>query len=120
MGRIIHLEFTTPDVAAATRFFTEAFGWSGSQSPYVPDYVMTDTGSGHGIDGAIMSRSYQPQPVIAWIAVADIHRSLDAVLAHGGEVAGDVNEVPGVGYVSYFKDPDGTVWGLRQGFEQQT
>ena len=84
MGHIIHVELTSSDPA------------------------------GPGIDGAIMDSSYQSQSVIAWIEVADINAAVEAVIAAGGNEAGDISQIPGVGYVSYAADPNGVLIGLRQ------
>ncbi len=114
MGRIVHFEITAAAPDDATRFYREAFGWTGEASPFVPGYHLVATGDGPGIDGAVMSSDYQAQPVILWLEVDDLDASVAAVEAAGGRRAGDVNEIPGQGRVVYVADPTGTLLGLRQ------
>lgn len=114
MGRIIHFETTSAAVPATARFYAEAFGWSDEASPFLPGYHLLDTGEGHGIDGAVMSREYQQQAVILWLEVIDIHDVIARTVAAGGEQRGDVNELPGQGLVCYVADPEGTLFGLKQ------
>lgn len=114
MGRIIHVELTATDLDRAATFYAEAFGWEPTPSPFVDGYLVAGTGSGDGIDAAIMNRSYQQQPAIAWIQVDDLDVTLAAVTAAGGTTEGGAQEIPGVGRVAYVRDTEGTLLGLRQ------
>ena len=114
MGHIIHFELTSSDPAATADFYSRAFGWESTPPPFIPNYFTAATGEGPGIDGAIMDSSYQSQSVITWIEVADINAAVEAVIAAGGNEAGDISQIPGVGYVGYAADPNGVLIGLRQ------
>jgi len=114
MGRITHFEITSDSPDAANQFYADAFGWNSEASPFLSGYHLTRTGQGAGIDGAVMSRDYQQQPVILWLEVSDIATSIAAVKAAGGSQAGDINEIPGRGLVAYVADPAGTLFGLKQ------
>ncbi len=114
MGRIIHVELTSADLDRAAAFYGTAFGWTTEASPFVGGYLVASTGAGDGIDAAVMSRDYQQQAAIAWIDVDDLDATLTAVTDAGGTAAGDPRELPGVGWLAYVRDPDGTLLGLRQ------
>jgi predicted enzyme related to lactoylglutathione lyase len=114
MGRIIHVELTATDVRRSAAFYAEVFGWQTTPSPFVGDYLTADTGKGDGIDGAIMTRAYQEQPVIFWLEVDDLEQSLADVRAAGGAADSEPQGIPGVGRVAYVRDPEGTLLGLRQ------
>ncbi|MFI7064013.1 VOC family protein [Kribbella sp. NPDC050124] len=114
MGRIIHVELTATDLDRAAAFYATAFGWTTEASPFVGGYLVASTGPGDGIDGAIMTRDYQQQPAIPWIAVEDLDAALNAVADGGGAVASDPQELPGVGRLAYVRDPDGNLLGVRQ------
>jgi uncharacterized protein len=114
MGRIIHVELTSADPERAADFYRAAFGWESTASPYVDGYLLAATGSGDGIDGAIMSREHQSQAAIVWLQVDDLEATCTAVVAAGGSVVGEPQEIPGQGWVGYVRDPEGTVLGLRQ------
>ena len=114
MGRVIHFEITAADTDRSAAFYAEAFGWTTEASAFAPGYLLAATGDGDGIDGAIMSRDFQTQPAILWIDVDDIQASIAAVKKAGGAEHGEINEIPGQGWVGYVRDPDGTLIGLRQ------
>jgi uncharacterized protein len=114
VGRIIHVEITAADVWRATDFYAEVFGWKTENSPFVDGYVLADTGTGDGIDGAIMTRGYQEQPTVVWVQVDDIDTTVQAVRRAGGSTVNEKNTIPGVGHVIYVRDTEGTVLGLRQ------
>jgi predicted enzyme related to lactoylglutathione lyase len=114
MGHIIHFKLTSADPAATADFYSRAFGWESTPSPFIPNYFTAATGEGPGIDGAIMDSSYQRQSVIAWIEVADINAAVEAVIAAGGSEAGDISQITGVGHVGCVADPNGVLIGLRQ------
>jgi predicted enzyme related to lactoylglutathione lyase len=114
MGRVIHFEITADAPEETTRFYEKVFGWDGEASPFLPGYHLVRTGDGSGIDGAVMSREYQHQPVILWLEVDDIRASIAAVEAAGGEREGRVDEIPGQGLVAYVRDPAGMLLGLKQ------
>jgi predicted enzyme related to lactoylglutathione lyase len=61
VGRIIHVELTAADVDRAADFYAKAFGWQSTASPFVDGYLVAETGTGDGIDGAIMRREYRDQ-----------------------------------------------------------
>lgn len=114
MGRIIHVELTAVDVKRASDFYAAAFGWEAEKSPHAADYLLARTGAGDGIDGAIMSREYKEQPVIVWLQVDDLDRTLSQVRQAGGTIDSEAHEITGEGRVAYVRDPDGTCLGLRQ------
>ncbi|HEY0619789.1 MAG TPA: VOC family protein [Kribbella sp.] len=114
MGRIIHVELTAADLDRAATFYAEAFGWQATPSPFVDGYLVAETGAGDGIDGAIMKRDYQDQPVIIWLQVDDLDATRAAVSAAGGSADHEPQEIPGVGRVAYVRDPEGVLLGLRQ------
>src|SRR5690554_3514449 len=111
MPDIIHFEITTDVVAETARFYAQAFGWIAEPSPFLPEYTLLAGGSG---TGAVMAKSYQKQKVIVWYAVDNIETALDAVVAAGGQRAGDINSIPGQGRVTYAADINGTIFGLKQ------
>ena len=114
MGRIIHVEIVAEDHDRAAEFYRTVFGWQVTPAPAPAGYLLAETGAGEGIDGAIMSSRYQSQPTIAWIEVDDLETTLTAVKAAGGSQVGELQELPGVGRLSYVRDTEGVLIGLRQ------
>jgi predicted enzyme related to lactoylglutathione lyase len=77
---------------------------------------MADTGSNEkpGINGAIMKRKDPAQPVVNSINVNDINKSISAIEANGGTIVVPKMPIPGLGWLAYFKDPDGNIHGIMQ------
>lgn len=115
MARIVHFEITADDVERARKFY-EIFGWeiTGSGMPGV-EYLLARTGEGGmGINGAIMPRAYNSQPVINWVGVDDLADVIIKVQAAGGEIVSERRTVPGIGDTIYAKDTEGNTFGIIQ------
>lgn len=117
MGRVIHFEITADDVDRAAAFYSEAFGWEVEGSPFVAGYRLADTGTGPGINGAVMARQFQAQPAIVWLEVDDIDDALDRVRGAGGCAANEKQTIPDRGHVVYVRDTEGNLLGLEQPLE---
>ncbi|MFG1911844.1 VOC family protein [Kribbella sp. NPDC048928] len=113
MGRIIHVEIVAEDHDRAAAFYRKVFGWEVTPAPVPDGYLLARTGAGAGIDGAIMSSRYQSQPTIAWIEVDDLEAALEAARVAGGTPVGEIQELPGVGRLSYVRDTENVLIGLR-------
>jgi predicted enzyme related to lactoylglutathione lyase len=115
MGRVIHFEITADDLARARKFY-EIFGWKieNSGMPGM-EYWLAKTGDkADGIDGAIMPRSYNKQPVINTIEVDDLDAMIEEVKNAGGQTVGDRQTIPGVGVFIYCVDTEGNKFGMLQ------
>ena len=118
MGSVVHYEITATDTARAKKFYEEALGRK-IENANMPrtDYWLTIP-KGNGIDGAIMPKEYNPQPVIPHVSVTDIDESIEKVKKAGGSIVNEKMNVPGVGYSIYIKDSEGNVIGLLQELEE--
>lgn len=121
MGRLVHFEITADDTARARKFY-EIFGWQiASTGIEGMDYLLAKTGNAPmGIDGAIMSRSYRPEPVIPWISVDNLDDMVKRVKSAGGKIAGEKHTVPGIGDTIYIIDTEGNAIGLIQPLPRQS
>lgn len=115
MGRVVHFEITADDTARAKQFY-ELFGWEITDAGMPgTEYWLAHTGDDlNGINGAIMPRTYQTQPVIPWIAVDNLAEAVAKVQAAGGSVKGERQTVPNVGDTMYCTDTEGNIIGLLQ------
>jgi predicted enzyme related to lactoylglutathione lyase len=123
MSRVVHFEIHASDPARAIEFYTSLFGWS--FQPWGPPgaywLIRTGDASEPGIDGGLVPRRgagpLDGQAVNAFVCtvkVASAASSLAKALALGGTEALPVMPIPGVGWLGYAKDPDGTIFGLMQ------
>ena len=51
------------------------------------------------------------------IDVASVDKAISAVEASGGEILLPKSAVPGVGWLSYFKDTEGNIFGMMEADE---
>ncbi|MGZ0151567.1 VOC family protein [Kribbella sp. WER1] len=114
MGRIIHVEIVAEDHDRAAEFYTKVFGWQVTPAPAPDAYLLARTGAGEGIDAAIMSNRYQSQPTIAWIEVDNLETTLHTARTAGGTPVGEIQHLPGIGHLTYVRDTEGVLLGLRQ------
>ncbi len=133
MNRVVHFEIHATDVEAMKKFYSAVFDWEMQQmGTEYGNYVVLKTGPGPddiakggvkmedlGINGGMMARrGAAPEsgaPVNAFVSIVsvdDVDATIAKVKAAGGTVALDKMEVPNVGTVAYFKDPDNNLFGV--------
>jgi predicted enzyme related to lactoylglutathione lyase len=85
------------------------------------DYCLITTGEKdeHGINGGLVRRRgrIDGQAVIAFVCtvdVGDVDDTAAHVQNHGGSVVVPKMAVPGVGWLVYFKDTEGNIFGAMQ------
>jgi hypothetical protein len=124
MGKVVHLEIPTDDIARAKEFYGSIFGWqlkdmqgeamglyTIAMTTPVDQETQAPTEPG-AINGGLMKRSADtPSPVIT-IGVDAIDDALKQIEAGGGSVVQARTEIPGMGAFAYFKDSEGNVLGL--------
>src|SRR5580700_7836825 len=115
MARITHFEIPANDPEKLTAFYEKVFNWKFSKWGGPAEYWLAKTGEGEpGIDGAVMRRKHPEQPLVNSLTVTNVDDSVAAVLANGGSIALEKMAVPGVGWLAYCKDPEGTIFGMMQ------
>ena len=122
MARVAHFEIHADDPARAIAFYNAIFGWEFSQWGG-QEYWLIKTGPAEepGINGGLLPRrGDRPQPgqaVNAYVCTAMVE-SLDKTIAdvdaNGGLTALAKMPVPGVGWLAYFHDPEGNIFGAMQ------
>ena len=123
MPRVVHFEIHSSQPDRTIRFYSELFGWQ-FQAWGPPDtYWLVTTGEQGqpGIDGGLVPRRGESpvdgQPVNAFVCTVDVASSAESLakaLSLGGTEAMPVTPIPGVGWLCYAKDPDGTIFGMMQ------
>lgn len=113
-GRLCYVEIPAIDVEESAAFYEAVFGWKiRRQSPSQPRFT-DPTGQ---LDGSFVVErppSYDPG-VLSYLLVDDLDETLDAVLAHGGEVLQPREPVDESGAShAFFRDPGGNLFGIYQ------
>jgi len=94
-NRVVHFEIPCDDPEKTMKFFGDAFGWTFQQFGDMEYWtVITGDEKLPGINGGLMKKQNPGQPVANSIDVVN----LDAT----------------VGWLAYFKDPDGNIHGIYQ------
>ena len=121
MARVVHFEIHCGDVDRAQAFYGELFGWTFQPIGGPMDYRLAITGADGepGIDGALLQRHQEidGEAVIAYVCtvqVDDLERIEKLAPERGGTLSMPRMEVPEVGQLAYFKDPEGNVFGVLQ------
>ncbi len=114
MARPTHFEINTVDAKKTKKFYEKVFGWRFQKWDGPMNYWLIMTGDGTGIDGGMTLESETQAPPCNTIDVDDVDKIVDLIVQNGGQVVAPKMEVPGVGFLAYIKDPDGTIWGLMQ------
>ncbi len=111
---VVYFEIPADDLQCARAFYENTFGWS--ISTFADNYfsVVTKEKGGPGIDGGLMKRVHSQQPFANYVQVDSIDRFHKVIEANGGTVVLPKQAIPGAGWYSAFKDPEGNILGLHE------
>jgi len=122
MSRVVHFEIHADEPERAATFYKSVFGWEIKKWEGPIDYWLVTTGKDTepGIDGAIVKRQGDKHPGMAVIGyvctvqVDDLDTTIEKATEAGGLVALPKGPIPGVGYIAYFLDTEGNVFGILE------
>ena len=113
-GHVVWCELTTPDPDAAIGFHAGALGWrqeGGMPMGELGEYCFLHAAG--NCFGAVMGPVPGSEPGwLFYIHVADIDQAQRRLLAAGGEVLQEPQEIPGGQYALVARDPQGARFGL--------
>jgi predicted enzyme related to lactoylglutathione lyase len=110
-GQITHIEIPADDTTNGRTFWGSLFGWQFEGAPGPFEYHMTRISEQTG--GAITNMEPGKQGIRVYFDVEDINVGAARVEELGGE-ANEPGPVPGMGWFSTCKDPQGNDFGLWQ------
>ncbi len=115
MPRPVHFEVPADDPERAVRFYESVFGWKIQKWEGPVDYWLVVTGEAPepGIDGGIARRETGME-VRNTVGVSSVDEYVGKIEAGGGEITAPKMAVPGVGWLAYFKDTEGNVFGIME------
>ena len=111
---VVHFEMMSKDPGGVSEFYANVFGWKVQFHPEV-NYRVFDTGNKMGIGGGILKPDREgpwPGNQIFYVAVEDLAKMNRRIEKAGGKVHVEEQEVPGMGWLSLFTDPEGRMNGL--------
>jgi predicted enzyme related to lactoylglutathione lyase len=116
MSRVVHFEIPADDPDRAIGFYQNVFGWQMNKWDGPQPYWLVTTGDEKqpGINGGLMKRMHPGQPVVNTIDVPSVDDYIARISQHGGEIVVPKMPIPGVGWLVYFKDTEGNIFGIMQ------
>jgi uncharacterized protein len=115
MGRpVVHWELMSMDPAKVAAFYEKIFDWKVTHRPEL-NYRIVETGGQGGINGGIVKPEREgpwPGNMLFYIHVDDLVAYRKKIVAAGGKIHVEEQEVPGMGSFCLFTDPEGRMNGL--------
>jgi predicted enzyme related to lactoylglutathione lyase len=116
MPRPVHFEMNFENLDRAKEFYGNVFGWSFKKygDEAMPYWLVTSGPDGEpGINGGFMGRMPGMQPgTVNTMGVESVDKAVETIKAAGGTIAMEKMAVPGMGWVAYAKDPEGSLFGV--------
>jgi len=119
MPRVVHFEIDAKKPDRAIKFYEKVFSWKIKKWEGPVEYYLITTGkeSEPGIDGGLSRRTESEPSTVNTIDVPSVDEFIKKVEASGGIIIRPKMVVPGVGYMAYFKDPEGNTFGMMENDE---
>jgi predicted enzyme related to lactoylglutathione lyase len=111
-GKVCYVEIPAVDIQRSADFYSKVFGWRIRQRQ--GGHLAFDDTTGEVSGTWVVGRPASSAPgLLLYIMVDSVAATLDAVIAHGGELAQPIGaDAPEV--TARFRDPAGNVIGLYQ------
>jgi len=107
-GDFTHIDIPADDTGRATRFYTELFGWSFTDSGFGDFHLFTTPVGEEGMGGAIGKRGETaPERMLAYVHVDSIDQTVARAIELGGSLKAPREEVPGIGSYATLLDSEG-------------
>lgn len=116
MPRISYLDFTAEAPERAIKFYEKVFAWEFQKWDGPMEYWQLKTGnqSEPGIDGGLAKRDKPSDSLTPFINVDSIGKYSELIEQNGGKILQPKTAIPGVGYMTVFKDTENNILGLME------
>jgi uncharacterized protein len=111
---VVHWELMSKEPEKVADFYAKIFGWKVQHRPEL-NYRIVETGSKMGINGGIVKPDREgpwPGNQIFYVGVDDLAAYRKKIVDAGGDIHVQEQEVPGIGWLCLFTDPEGRMNGL--------
>lgn len=119
MPRVVHFEINAEKPERAVEFYEKVFGWKVETWGPVEYWLITTGKEGEsGINGGLSRRETGAGPsTVNTIDVPSVDEFAKKVEKNGGTVVLPKHAILGVGWIVYFKDTEGNLWGMMEADE---
>jgi predicted enzyme related to lactoylglutathione lyase len=116
MSRVVHFEVPSINSEASRKFYEAVFGWKFTKYEGPVEYWLISTGAPGtpGIDGGFGGAANEFKATVNTVDVDDVDEAIKKVLANGGQVIMPKDNIPGIGWLAYVREPGGTPLGMLQ------
>jgi predicted enzyme related to lactoylglutathione lyase len=115
MNRPIHFEIQVPDPEQVIPFYEKNFGWKFNKWEGPQEYWLVMTGAdGPGIDGGLMRSPDGQTRTVNILSSTNLDEECRKVESSGGQNCVPKMAIPNVGWLAYFTDPGGALFGIMQ------
>jgi predicted enzyme related to lactoylglutathione lyase len=118
---VVHWELMSKDPAKISAFYEKLFDWKIQHFPDM-NYRIVETGAEGGINGGILKPDREgpwPGNMLLYVNVDDLAAYRKKVIAAGGKIHVEEQQVPGMGSFCLFTDPEGRMMGLWKAAPKQ-
>ncbi len=116
MSKFVHMELNTSDPEAAQKFYKAIFGWKFPKMKMADGSVYIGIANDEGGIGGIQ-KNPNPKAPPAWVGyvgVESVKRTIAKVEKNGGKVIMPQMDIPNMGSLAVFADPQGAVFAIWQ------
>lgn len=110
----VHVELTTRDLEKSKAFYGQLFDWRFETVPVADSGRYTLITVGEGTGGGMFQMADAPPMWLPYVLVADIRAATQKAKSLGATTLRENHEVPGLGWLSIFTDPQGAMLALWQ------
>jgi len=123
MPRPVHFEIHASDPQRAITFYSGLFEWEFKKWEGPTEYWLVTTGADtqRGINGGLMKRMGDPpiemaavNAYVCTVEVPNIETYMKKASSVGARLAVPKMAIPGVGWLCYYKDTEGNIFGMTQ------
>lgn len=122
-AKVIHFEIHAKDPDRAITFWSNTFGWMFTKWDGPHDYWNIQVGdpAENAINGGMAYRHgpspREGQPVngaVCTLEIENLESALSEVILHGGKVTVEKIPIHHIGWLAYFRDTEGNLFGLLE------
>ena len=115
MYRITKFDVPATTPLKSINFYNQVFGWTFQPSHNHAKWTANVESTEHQIFGnPFLRKAKSARSLTNAIEVKNVEQTLKSIQAEGGEVIVPKFEIPGIGWMAYFKDLEENIFGIVQ------